>query len=70
MGNETRHHSVDITQYDFFIISHVQITRVNLFKLVVPNSTVDACANYFSVRIFKVGYGIGYISMTKPGELI
>jgi len=45
------HHFVYIPQDYFFIISNVKITRGNSFKLTVPNSKIDACADFFPVRI-------------------
>jgi len=48
------HHSVDLHQEDFFILSNIIKTRGNSYKLIVPNSRINARANYFSVRIINV----------------
>jgi len=48
------HHSVDLYQEDFFTISSIIKMRGNSYKLIVPNSRINACANYFSVRIINV----------------
>jgi len=48
------HHSVDLHKEDFFTMSSIIKTRGNSYKLIVPNSRINACANYFSVRIINV----------------
>jgi len=48
------HHSVDLHQEDFFTMSSVIKTRGNSYKLIVPNSRINARTNYFSVRIINV----------------
>jgi len=47
------HHSVDLHQ-DFFTMSSIIKMRGNSYKLIVPNSRINARANYFSVRIINV----------------
>jgi len=47
-------HFVDIPKDDVFTISNVKITRRNSFKLIAPNSRVDARADFFSVRIINI----------------
>jgi len=53
-------HFVDIPQDDFFTIRNVKITRGNSFKLIVPNSRVDARADLFLSE--SSTYGIGYLT--------
>jgi len=48
------HHSVDLHQEDVFTMSSIIKTRGNSYKLIVPNSRINACTNYFSVRISNV----------------
>jgi len=48
------HHFVDIPQDDFLTISHIKVTRGNSFKLIGPNSRVDAGPNFCLVSIIKV----------------
>ena len=48
------HHSVDLHQEDFFTLSNYTRTRGNSYKLIVPNSRINARANYFSIRIIIV----------------
>ena len=48
------HNSVDLHQDDFFTLRSIIKTRGNSFKLIVPNSRINARANYFSVRIINV----------------
>jgi len=54
MYYEILHHSVDLHQEDFFTMSSIIEMRGNSYKLIVPNSRINACANYFSVRIINV----------------
>jgi len=39
---------------DFFTISNVKIARGKSFKHILPNSRVDARADFFSVRIINI----------------
>jgi len=48
------HHSVDLHQEDFFAMSSIIKTLGNSYKLILPNSRINAHANYFSVRIINV----------------
>jgi len=48
------HHSVDLHQDDFFTMSSIIKTRGNSYKRIVPNSRINARANYFSLRIINV----------------
>jgi len=48
------HQSVDLHQEDFFTMSSIIKTRGNSYKLMVPNSRINARANYVSVRIINV----------------
>jgi len=48
------HHSVDLHQEDFFTMSNFIKTRGNSYKLILPNSRINARANYFCVRIINV----------------
>jgi len=41
------HHSVDLHKEDFFTMSRIIKTRGNSYKLIVPNSRINARANYF-----------------------
>jgi len=55
------HHSVDLHQVSiFFTMSSIIKTRGNSYKLIVPFSRINARANYFSVRIISLMYGIGF----------
>jgi len=47
------HHSVDLLKEDFFTMNSFIKTRGNSYKLIVPNSRINAGANYFSVRIIN-----------------
>jgi len=48
------HHSVDLHKEDFFTMSSIIKTLGNSYKLIVPNSKINARTNYFSVRIINV----------------
>jgi len=48
------HHSVDLHKEDFFTMSSINKMRGNSYKLIVPNSRINARANHFSVRIINV----------------
>jgi len=48
------HHSVDLYQENFFTMSKIIKTRGNSYKLIVPNSRINARANNVSVRIIDV----------------
>jgi len=48
------HYFVDISLDEFFTDSHDKITRSNSFKLIVPNSRVDAGTDFFSIRFIYV----------------
>jgi len=54
MCYKIQHHSVYLHQKDFFTISTIIKTRGNSYKLIVPNSRINARANYFSIRIINV----------------
>jgi len=48
------HPSVDLHQEDVFTMSSIIKTRGNSYKLIVPNSRINARANYISVKIINV----------------
>ena len=48
------HNFVDIHHEDFFTLNNVIKTLGNSLKLLAPNSRVNACADFFSVRISMV----------------
>jgi len=48
------HHSVDLHKEDFCTVSRIIKTQGNSYKLIVPNSRINARANYFSVRKINV----------------
>ena len=48
------HRLVALSPDEFFMYSNVLHTRGHSFKLTVPNSRINARANFFSVRVVKI----------------
>ena len=48
------HRLIALSPDEFFMYSTVLHTRGHSFKLTLPNSRINARANFFSVRIVKI----------------